>query len=91
LSHKNVHVLQDLVNSKLVNADMLMRQNKLSIKYASQCTCWQVYEISMHAVPLNWPLSMFTLVPYHCRNDMCEVFGRIIALQIGLVLLHSIN
>jgi len=39
LSHKNVHVLQDLVNSKLVDADMLMRQNKLSIKYASQCTC----------------------------------------------------
>jgi len=34
LSHKNVHVLNDLVNSEVANIDKWMRLNKLSINYS---------------------------------------------------------
>ena len=48
LSHKNLHILQDVVNSELVNAGKWMRLNKLPISYSKS-----VYMLTRSIVPLN--------------------------------------
>jgi len=67
LSHKNVHVLKDLVNSELANVDKLVRLNKFSINY-SKSVYMLTKSMKYFAVLLDWRLSMFILTMYYCKK-----------------------
>jgi len=52
LSHDNLHILQHVVNSELVNVGKWMRLNKLSANY-SKSVYMLTRSVKYYAVPLN--------------------------------------
>jgi len=67
LSHKNLHILQDMVKSELVSVDKWMLLNKLSINYSKA-----VYMLTRSVKYLWSPaeLTSFNVYVNHWRNEV---------------------
>jgi len=66
LSHKNVHVLKDLVNSELANVGKWMRLNKLSFNYPKS-----VYMLAKSMKYLCSPIEL-TSFKVHINNVLLQ-------------------